>query len=48
MRCRLNSTDDVLDTVTRTVGAIGYAELGAATVRRYVRLVRIDGQDHRR
>jgi len=45
VRCELNSTDDVLDTVARTDGAIGYAELGAATARRDVTLVRIDGQD---
>lgn len=45
VRCQLDSTDDVLDTVARTDGAIGYAELGAATARRDVRLVRIDGQE---
>lgn len=45
VRCQLNSTDDVLDTVARTDGAIGYAELGAATARSDVRLVRIDGQE---
>lgn len=45
VRCELNSTDAVLDTVARTDGAIGYAELGAATARRDVRLVRIDGQE---
>jgi ABC-type phosphate transport system substrate-binding protein len=45
VRCERDSTDAVLDTVSRVDGAIGYAELGAATARRDVRLVRIDGQE---
>ncbi|MBG0568681.1 substrate-binding domain-containing protein [Actinoplanes sp. NEAU-A11] len=43
IRCARNSTEDVLRTVADTPGALGYAELGAATSRDDLALVRIGG-----
>jgi phosphate transport system substrate-binding protein len=43
VRCARNSTEDVLRTVVTTPGALGYSELGAATDRNGLALVRIDG-----
>ncbi|WP_020666763.1 PstS family phosphate ABC transporter substrate-binding protein [Amycolatopsis nigrescens] len=43
VRCERVSTNDVLDTVARTPGAIGYSEVGAATGREDLVLVRIGG-----
>ncbi|HEY3686336.1 MAG TPA: substrate-binding domain-containing protein [Streptosporangiaceae bacterium] len=45
VRCERDSTGAVLDTVARIDGAVGYAEVGAATARRDVRLVQIDSQE---
>jgi len=44
VRCARNSTDDVLRAVADTPGALGYSELGAATDRDNLALVRIDGR----
>ncbi|MFI5611843.1 substrate-binding domain-containing protein [Amycolatopsis sp. NPDC051903] len=44
IRCRRSDTDDLLNTVATTSGAIGYSELGAATGRADLVAVRIDGQ----
>lgn len=44
VRCQRNSTGDVLNAVAGTPGAIGYSEVGAASDRRDVLLVRIDGR----
>ncbi|MEN3536108.1 substrate-binding domain-containing protein [Microbispora sp. ZYX-F-249] len=44
VRCERDSTEAVLDTIAKTPGAIGYSELGAATGRQDLKLVRIDGQ----
>lgn len=44
IRCRRSDTDDLLNTVADTPGAIGYAELGAASDRQDVATVWIDGQ----
>ncbi len=43
VRCARDSTEDVLRTVAGTPGALGYSELGAATDRDNLALVRIDG-----
>ncbi|MFI1965692.1 PstS family phosphate ABC transporter substrate-binding protein [Streptomyces pathocidini] len=43
VRCARGSTDEVLDAVARTPGALGYSEVGAAADRDDLRLVRIDG-----
>ncbi len=43
VRCARSRTSDVLDAVARTPGALGYSEVGAASSRRDLRLVRIDG-----
>lgn len=43
VRCERGSTGEVLDTVARTPGAIGYSEVGAASARRDLLLLRIDG-----
>ncbi|RKN36890.1 PstS family phosphate ABC transporter substrate-binding protein [Streptomyces hoynatensis] len=43
VRCEENETPDVLDEVASTPGAIGYAELGAATAHDGLRLLRIGG-----
>lgn len=43
-RCRRDGTRELLDTVARTPGAIGYGELMAAQRRDDVQLVHIDGQ----
>ncbi|MCY1142944.1 substrate-binding domain-containing protein [Actinoplanes sp. Pm04-4] len=44
VRCARNSTDEVLRSVADTPGALGYSELGAATDRQGLALVRIDGR----
>ncbi|WP_250001078.1 PstS family phosphate ABC transporter substrate-binding protein [Actinoplanes sp. M2I2] len=44
VRCARNSTDDVLSAVVDFPGALGYSELGAATDRAGLALVRIDGR----
>ncbi|MFJ4919540.1 PstS family phosphate ABC transporter substrate-binding protein [Streptomyces sp. NPDC088725] len=44
VRCRRDSTDDLLDQVASTPGAIGFSELGSATRRTDVDLVGISGQ----
>jgi phosphate transport system substrate-binding protein len=44
VRCERASTDDVLQTVAATDGAMGYSELSAATGRKDVTVVRIDGR----
>ncbi|MEW1861852.1 substrate-binding domain-containing protein [Streptomyces sp. NPDC088194] len=43
IRCELDSTGEVLRTVARQPGAIGYSELGAATTSAGVRTLTIDG-----
>ena len=43
VRCARDSTQDVLDTIARTPGALGYSEVSAATARDDVLLVRIGG-----
>ncbi|MFJ6517519.1 PstS family phosphate ABC transporter substrate-binding protein [Streptomyces filamentosus] len=45
VRCELDSTAQVLATVARLPGAIGYAELGAATGARGVHRVALDGRE---
>ncbi|MER7718691.1 substrate-binding domain-containing protein [Streptomyces flaveolus] len=42
-RCEVGGTPTLLDTVASTPGALGHSEVGAATARDDVRLVRIDG-----
>ncbi|WKX70278.1 substrate-binding domain-containing protein [Streptomyces sp. XD-27] len=44
-RCEVNSTGDLLDTVNRVSGAIGYTETYAATEHRDVVTVRLDGHE---
>src|SRR5262249_17655564 len=44
LRCRKGDTSSMLDAVAGVAGAIGYAELGAASGRPDVVAVRIDGQ----
>ncbi|WP_246568410.1 PstS family phosphate ABC transporter substrate-binding protein [Streptomyces flaveus] len=44
-RCELGSTEQVLDTVAATAGAIGYSELSQATERRDLRRLAIDGHE---
>lgn len=44
IRCELDSTADVLSTVGRLDGAIGYAELGAATASEGLHTVSINGR----
>ncbi|MDT0445582.1 substrate-binding domain-containing protein [Streptomyces johnsoniae] len=44
IRCEQDSTDAVLDAVAEISGAVGYAEVGAATGRGDVLPLRIDGQ----
>lgn len=44
VRCRRDSTGDLLATVAQTPGAIGYAEVGAASDREDLLRLRIDGQ----
>jgi ABC-type phosphate transport system substrate-binding protein len=43
VRCARASTNDVLDAVARTPGALGYSEVGAASGRQDLLPVRIDG-----
>jgi phosphate transport system substrate-binding protein len=43
VRCARSRTSDVLDAVASTPGALGYSEVGAASGRRDLLLVRIDG-----
>lgn len=43
VRCARRLTSEVLDAVARTPGALGYSEVGAASGRRDLLLVRIDG-----
>jgi len=43
VRCARDSTEDVLRTVADTPGSLGYSELGAATTRDGLALVRING-----
>jgi phosphate transport system substrate-binding protein len=43
VRCQRDSTSDVLTAVAETPGALGYSELGSATEREDVLLLRIDG-----
>ncbi|MEU0070787.1 substrate-binding domain-containing protein [Streptomyces sp. NPDC006332] len=43
IRCELDSTDQVLTTVARLPGAIGYSELNAATRSKGLHLLRLDG-----
>jgi ABC-type phosphate transport system substrate-binding protein len=43
IRCERGSTEDVLQSVALTEGAMGYSELGAAAGRKEVALVRIGG-----
>ncbi|WP_106248512.1 substrate-binding domain-containing protein [Allonocardiopsis opalescens] len=43
VRCERSSTDDLLDAVAQTPGAIGYSELGAVNARADVLPVQIDG-----
>jgi ABC-type phosphate transport system substrate-binding protein len=45
VRCRRDSTTDVLTTVAQTGGALGYSELGSAADRDDLVLVRIGGQE---
>lgn len=42
-RCEVGGTPGLLDTVASVPGALGHSEVGAATARDDVRLVRIDG-----
>ncbi|CAM4119990.1 PstS family phosphate ABC transporter substrate-binding protein [Kibdelosporangium persicum] len=44
IRCERDRTDDLLNGVATVSGALGYAELGAATERTDLTVVRIDGQ----
>ncbi|GAB3869764.1 hypothetical protein ACFQ1S_03820 [Kibdelosporangium lantanae] len=44
IRCERDRTEDLLNTVAATNGALGYAELGAANARTDVMTVRIGGQ----
>nr|WP_042192590.1 substrate-binding domain-containing protein [Kibdelosporangium sp. MJ126-NF4]CTQ94567.1 Phosphate ABC transporter, periplasmic phosphate-binding protein PstS (TC 3.A.1.7.1) [Kibdelosporangium sp. MJ126-NF4] len=44
IRCERDRTDDLLTGVANTSGALGYTELGAATRRTDLVVVRIDGQ----
>jgi phosphate transport system substrate-binding protein len=44
IRCELGSTDEVLSTVARVQGAIGYSELRAATNSKGLHALKIDGQ----
>lgn len=44
IRCERDRTDDLLNGVATTRGALGYAELGAATKRTDLVVVRMDGQ----
>ncbi|WP_250028394.1 PstS family phosphate ABC transporter substrate-binding protein [Paractinoplanes maris] len=44
VRCARNSTEEVLRAVTDVPGALAYSELGAATDREGLSLVRIDGR----
>jgi phosphate transport system substrate-binding protein len=43
VRCRRDATNEVLDSVASTPGALGYSEAGAASRRQDLLVVRIDG-----
>ncbi|TVL91875.1 substrate-binding domain-containing protein [Streptomyces sp. SAJ15] len=44
-RCEVNSTEDLLDTINRTPGALGYTETYAATKHAGVHTLRLDGHE---
>jgi ABC-type phosphate transport system substrate-binding protein len=44
IRCELDSTDEVLNTVAKLPGAIGYSELRAATSAKGLHTMRLDGR----